>query len=220
MFRFAATHRTSAASAVVLFSFLLLLCLPTVAPAQEEADALALYRQGRYNEAVAVTLQEIEAMPRNMDSYTVLGWSLLALGRYQDALEYGLRALEISRFDVRVIGIVGEAHYNLGNYLQALDYFEEYVAIAPTGTLIDAVYFFMGEIFLRFEEYNHADIAFSAAVFHDGNNPRWWARLGFAREQALRLESALEAYNRALQLNPNLADAVRGVQRLNEALSG
>ncbi|MFW5842406.1 MAG: tetratricopeptide repeat protein, partial [Spirochaetota bacterium] len=128
----AATLRRSPASAVVLLSFLLLLCLPTVAPAQEDADALALYRQGRYNEAVAVTLQEIEAMPRNMDSYTVLGWSLLALGRYQDALEYGLRALEISRFDVRVIGIVGEAHYNLGNYLQALDYFEEYVAIPPT----------------------------------------------------------------------------------------
>lgn len=188
--------------------------------AQDSADALALYRQGRYNEAVAVTLQEIEAMPRNMDSYTVLGWSLLALGRYQDALEYGLRALEISRFDVRVIGIVGEAHYYQGNYLQALDYFEEYVAIAPTGTLIDAIYFFMGEIFLRFEEYHHADIAFSAAVFHDGNDAAWWARLGFAREQAERYESALEAYNRALQLNPNLADAARGVQRVNEALTG
>ncbi len=214
------TAGRSRTGAVVLGSFILALLLPPVVQAQDEADALALYRQRRFNEAVAVTLREIEAMPRNMDSYTVLGWSLVALGRYQDALEYGLRALEISRFDVRVIGIVGEAHYNLGNYLQALDYFEEYVAIAPTGTLIDAVYFFMGEIFLRFEEYNHADIAFSAAVFHDANDPRVWARLGFAREQALRLESALEAYNRALRLNPNLADAVRGVERINEALSG
>lgn len=212
--------RGATAGAVLLFALVLSLCLPTAAAAQEPADALAFYRQGRYSEAVAVTLQEIAAMPRNMDSYTVLGWSLLALGRYQDALEYGLRALEISRFDVRVIGIVGEAHYNLGNYLQALDYFEEYVAIAPTGTLIEAVYFFMGEIFLRFEEYNHADIAFSAAAFHNANSPRTWARLGFAREQALRLESALEAYNRALQLNPSLADAIRGVQRVNEALSG
>ncbi len=212
--------RLSLTRTSLLCSFILALLLPTVVGAQDQADALALYRQRRFNEAVDVTLREIEAMPRNMDSYTVLGWSLVALGRYQDALEYGLRALEISRFDVRVIGIVGEAHYHLGNYLQALDYFEEYVAIAPTGTLIDAVYFFMGEIFLRFEEYNHADIAFSAAVFHDANDPRLWARLGFAREQALRLESALEAYNRALQLNPNLADAVRGVERINEALSG
>ncbi len=199
---------------------MLLLAYAGLAFAQEPTDALALYRQGRYNDAVAATLQEIEAMPRNMDSYTVLGWSLLALGRYQDALEYGLRALEISRFDVRVIGIVGEAHYYLGNYLESLDYFEEYVSIAPTGTLIDAAYYYMGEIFLRFEEYNHADIAFSAAVFHDGNNPRWWTRLGFAREQAKRLPDALEAYNRALQLDPNLADAARGVQRVNDAMRG
>lgn len=191
-----------------------------VAPAQERPDALELYRNGNYQRAVEVTLTEIEEQPRNMDAYTVLGWSLLALGRHEDALQYGLRALEISRFDARIIHIVAESHYFLGNYLDSLGYFEEYVAVAPTGDLVDQVYFTMGEIFLRFGEYHHADAAISTAVYLDNDIAAWWSRLGFAREQAAEYAYALEAYERALELNPNLADAARGLERVQEQLTG
>lgn len=188
--------------------------------AQERPDALELYRNRNFEAAIEVTLQEIEEQPRNMDAYTVLGWSLLALNRYEDALQYGLRALEISRFDARIIHIVAESHYFLGNYLDALGYFEEYIAVAPTGNLVDQVYFAMGEIFLRFGEYHHADAALSTAVYLDGNIASWWSRLGFAREQAEDYEYALEAYDRALQLNPNLAEAARGRERVQAQLAG
>jgi tetratricopeptide (TPR) repeat protein len=188
--------------------------------AQQGQDALELYRNRNFEAAIEVTLQEIEEQPRNMDAYTVLGWSLLALNRYEEALQYGLRALEISRFDARIIHIVAESHYFLGNYLDALGYFEEYIAVAPTGNLVDQVYFTMGEIFLRFGEYHHADAALSAAVYLDGNIASWWSRLGFAREQAEDYEHALEAYDRALQLNPNLAEAARGRERVQAQLAG
>lgn len=188
--------------------------------AQERQDALELYRNGNFEAAIEVTLEEIEDQPRNMDAYTVLGWSLLALDRYEDALQYGLRALEISRFDARIIHIVAESHYFLGNYLDALGYFEEYIAVAPTGNLVDQVYFAMGEIFLRFGEYHHADAALSTAVYLDESIAAWWSRLGFAREQAEDYEHALEAYDRALQLNPNLAEAARGRERVQAELAG
>lgn len=188
--------------------------------AQEDADALELYRDGDYEEAVEVTLQEIEEQPRNMDAYTVLGWSLLALDRYEDALQYGLRALETSRFDRRIVYIVGEAHYNLENYEDALGYFEEYVTIAPTGDLIDEVYSTMGEIFLRFDEYHHADAALSTAVYLNEGQASWWSRLGFAREQAGDHTHALEAYEQALELDADLSEAVRGRERVQEELSG
>ena len=186
----------------------------------QQPDALALYRNGNYERAVEVTLEEIEEQPRNMDAYTVLGWSLLALDRHEDALQYGLRALEISRFDSRIVHIVGEAHYFLGNYQDALGYFEEYVAIAPTGDLVDQVYFYMGEIFVRFGEYNHADAAFSTACHLNGDNAAWWSRLGFAREQAEDYAHAVNAYQRALEINPNLAEASRGLERVREQLAG
>jgi tetratricopeptide (TPR) repeat protein len=188
--------------------------------AAQELDALELYREGRYEDAVETTLEEIEAEPRNMNSYTVLGWSLLALGRYEDALEYGLQALEVSRFDSRIIQIVGEANYFLGNNMEALEYLQEYVAIAPTGSLIDQVYYYLGEIFIDFGEYHHADIALTAAVYHQDGVASWWSRLGFVREQLEDYQYALQAYARALELNPSLGSATQGRQRVRAAISG
>lgn len=188
--------------------------------AAQELDALELYREGRFEDAVETTLEEIEAEPRNMNSYTVLGWSLLALGRYEDALEYGLQALEVSRFDSRIIQIVGEANYFLGNNMEALEYLQEYVAIAPTGSLIDQVYYYLGEIFIDFGEYHHADIALTAAVYHEDGVASWWSRLGFVREQLEDYQYALQAYDRALELNPSLGSATQGRQRVRAAISG
>jgi len=63
-------------------------------------------------------------------------------------------------------------------------------------------------------EYNRADLALSTAVFHNPRIALYWARLAYAREQAKDYRYAMEAYGKALQLNPNLSDALRGRQRL------
>ncbi|MFW5796563.1 MAG: tetratricopeptide repeat protein, partial [Alkalispirochaeta sp.] len=166
-----------------------------------------------YERAVDVTLQELAEDAGNLDAYTVLGWSLLALRQYDEALEYGMRGLDVSRFDHRIVHIVGEANYRLGNNLEALQYLQNYAALAPRGTLIDEVYYLMGEIHLRLEEYHHADIALTTAVFLDDTRGQWWARLGYAREMAGSLEYAREAYENALQRNPSLIEAQRGLER-------
>ena len=188
--------------------------------AQEPPDALQHYRDGQYARAVEVTLEEIQAMPRNMDAYTVLGWSLLALGRNQEALDYGRRALSISPFDPRLIHIAGTAHYNLGNNLDALRLFEQYVQIRPNGPQIAPIYFMMGEIFIRIGEYHHADIAITTALHYRSTNAGWWSRLAFAREQAADYRHALDAYERALQLNPALQAAIQGQTRVRGQLDG
>jgi tetratricopeptide (TPR) repeat protein len=116
--------------------------------------------------------------------------------------------------DYRIIEILGEAHFHLGNNLEALKEFEEYAVLAPTGDRIDIVYYYMGEIFIRLGEFNHADIAFTTAVYHSPNNARWWARLGYAREMAKDYEYALEAYDQALTLNSSHSEARRGKERV------
>ena len=207
------TREPRAAGTVLLFVLLHTVMVGSVV-AQTRPDALVLYRQGQYERAVYVTLAELDEDPGNLDAYTVLGWSLLALGRYDDALVYGQRGLDVSRFDHRIVHIVGEANYQLGNNIDALQYLQNYAALAPLGTLIDEVYYLMGEIHIRLEEYHHADIALTAAVFLDDNRARWWARLGYAREMAGSEDFALEAYRSALERNPNLIEAQRGVDRL------
>ncbi|MAG14032.1 MAG: hypothetical protein CMN78_05495 [Spirochaetales bacterium] len=185
---------------------------------QERPDALASYREGSYEDAVEITLREIEVSPRSRDSYSVLCWSLIELRRYDDALARAREAYGFAPNDPRIVEAVGEAHYYLGNNLDALSFFERYSVIADDGDRIDRIYYFMGEIFIRLGEYNHADIAFSTALYHSPNVSMWWGRLGYARELAQDYPFALVAYERALSLNPNLTDANRGRQRVQQLI--
>jgi len=182
--------------------------------AQTKGDALEMYRSGDYQGAVELCRQELAEAPSRLDAHAILGWSLLKLKRYQEALEAGQKAFAISRYDPRIIEIAGEALYYLGRRAESMKYLEEYAAIAPTGGRIDLVYYFMGELFIQQGKYNDADIALSTALYHSPNIADWWARLGYAREKAGDFRYALEAYNKALALNPNLADAQRGKSRV------
>ena len=44
-----------------------------------------------------------------MDSFTVMGWSLLALNRNEEAYNQARKALEIAPYDQRLVQIAGEA---------------------------------------------------------------------------------------------------------------
>ena len=185
----------------------------------QEPDALELYRQGQFEESVRVCLKELDTwgpdqVKKRMNSYSVLGWSYIRLGEYEKALSYSRQAREEVRYDARIIENEAEALYYLGRNLEALSLFEEYVGLNPTGERIDAVYYFMGEIFLRLAEYQHADIAFSSALYHSPGVARWWVRLGYAKEQIPDTEGAEAAYKKALELQPSLEDARVGLERV------
>ena len=199
-------------------AFLLILLVASTVSSQEKDDALGLYRSGDYLGAIEVCRRELEEMPNRMDAHAILGWSLIRLRRYQEALAASEQALRISRYDPRIIETSGAALYFLGRGEEALRYFEEYAAIAPTGGRIDLVYYYMGEIFLQQGRHNNADIAFATALYHSPNIADWWARLGYARERAGDFRFSLEAYNKALALNPNLEDAARGRSRVQQRL--
>lgn len=185
---------------------------------QVKPDALVLYNNGNYNEAAKVCRNELKSMPKNMDSYTVLTWSLLKLKKYDEALGEAKKALKISRYDARIVEVLGEAYYHLGKNTEALKWFQEYVVLSPTGIRIDLVYYYMGEIFIRLGEYHHADIAFTTAVYYNPHSARWWTRLGYAREGAKDYTYAIAAYKKALALNPALTDAKRGRDRCESLL--
>jgi len=190
------------------------------AAAQEKQDALELYRSGNFQAAADICRKELEEMPARLDAHAILGWSLLKMRRYAEALEASQKAFAVSRYDPRIIEIAGEAQYYLGRRQEAMKYFEEYAAIAPTGGRIDAVYYLMGEIYIQLGKYASADIALSTALYHSPNVADWWTRLGYAREKAGDPRYALEAYNKALALNPGQVEAQRGKARVEGQASG
>jgi len=200
----------------ILVVLAVLSCLPALA--QERLDALELYKAGKYLEAVKVCQEELAESPKNIDSYVVLGWSQLKLRRWAEALQTAENADSISPHDARLVQIMGESLYYLGRIEEALAKLEEYVRLRPAGDRIARVYWLMGECFISLKEYQNADIAISTALYHEQNNAGWWARLGYARELANDLKFARDAFDRALQLDPNLIDAQRGKERVEKKL--
>jgi predicted Zn-dependent protease len=145
-------------------------------------------------------------------------WSLLRLNRYEEAMGFAQTGRNLSRYDARIIEILGEINYYEGRNTEALQFFQEYINLAPEGARIETVYYLIGEIYIRLGRFRHADIALSTAVHWVPGNAAWWTRLAYARENAGDLAEAVIAYERALNLNGQLADARRGLDRARQAL--
>ncbi len=199
--------------ALSALSICIFVFFPYYAHAQKE-DALVHYREGRYTEAAQICLHEIDKTPRNLDSYVILTWALLADKRFQEAADWIIKGRALSQYDPRLIESHAQALYYLGKNEESLHLFEDYIAYAPNGTKLSSVYYYIGELYLRLAKYRHADIAFSTAVRLDRLNSEWWTRLAYSREQAKEYRAALEAYATALQLNKNLTDAQKGYERV------
>ncbi len=182
--------------------------------AETKPDALVLYNNGQYKKAIEVCEQELKETPKNLDSYIVMTWALLASKQYKRTYDIAVKGRKIAHADPRLIACQAEACYYLGRNEESLRLFEDYIFYAPSGVKIPLSYYFMGEVYLRLAKYRHADIAFSTAVKLRDYNSLWWTRLGYAREQTKDYRHALEAYNKALSLNKNLLDATKGRDRV------
>jgi Flp pilus assembly protein TadD len=202
----------------ILTVFLLFMTLDVYA--QNRTDGLVEYRAGNYERAIQICRDEISVNPNNLESHVVICWSLLRLNRYDEALRFARAGRSIHRFDVRIIEILGEIHYYQGLNNEALQYFQEYISLVPEGQRIENIYYYMGEIFIRQGKFRHADIALTTAVHWMPGNAAWWVRLAYSRENAGDLSSALEAYERSLSLNSQLADAQRGLDRIRRSMGG
>jgi tetratricopeptide (TPR) repeat protein len=200
----------------------------TALPALSRVDALQDYRVGRdlesrgrmedargyYNEAVRICNDELARNAANMDSYTVLTWALQRLGRYAEVIRWGERALGINATDYRIIETMGEAYFYLDNYAESLRSMQRYANALPRGERTSVAYFFIGEIYRLQERYRHADIAYTTAVRLEPGAALWWYRLGSVREAWGDAAPAVEAYERALRLNPSYQEASNALTRL------
>ena len=207
---------------------------PAPAPAQAQpvlpvkADALLLYRQGRdletagkaaeaaarYKESVAVCDRELATDPTRMDAYTVKCWSLFRLESYREVVDIGAAALKV-RFDARVVEVMGEAYFHLGDDKSALKYLQRYLDnVGEYGDRVSTAYFYMAESYYRMKRFDHADIAYSMAVYREPGLARWWYRYASAVESLGEYARAFDLYGKALKLNPSLAEAQSGQSRV------
>ncbi len=204
----------------VFFVFCLFLSgFPVFSQTAVKQDALVLYHNGKYREAVLVCEDELKENPNRIESYVVMCWSLVKNRQYAEAEQRAADGLAVSPYDLRLIEILGEARYYLGKNNSAMEQFQQYVASAPESSArMGSAYYYMGEIYIRQARYQHADIALSVAVRKEPLLDSWWVRLGYAREMAGNYFEAVEAYDEALRLNSSSVYARTGRERANSKL--
>lgn len=195
--------------------------------AQDKPDALKLYRNGRdmenvgrtsdanamYREAIEVCKADLQVNSRNMDAYTIYGWSLNRLQKYQESVDICLEALKLTT-DYRIVETLGESYFYLGNYKDSLKNMEKYIDASPKGERISTAYFFVAEIYRLTKMYNKAELAYSTAVFLEPGLSLWWYRLGAVRENIGEKQTAKVAYEKALKLKPDYKEAIEGLNRV------
>ncbi|MGL4982509.1 MAG: tetratricopeptide repeat protein [Treponemataceae bacterium] len=187
--------------------------------AQSSLESTKLFSSGKFKDTVKQAKLEIEKSPQSLDSYVNLVWSLIENKQFLEARYWAFEGRKLSIYDHRLIESLGEIHYFLGSNNEALNYFQEYVSLVVTGQKISKVYYFMGEIYIRQGRFQHADISLSLAVRYENLNDVWWARLGYAREMSKNYTQAGIAYETALKLNTENADAQYGRTRITGILN-
>jgi tetratricopeptide (TPR) repeat protein len=180
-------------------------------------DVLRLNAEGKFEEARRLGMARVIAAKDDTDAFVGLAWSLVALGRYADAETWATRGYEL-RKDPRLAEAIGEAAYFLGKNELSLIRLQEYLGAFPEGSKAGTAYYFCGEIYIRQSRFMHADIALTAALRYNPENPAWWARLGWARESSGKTLQALKAFEKALALDSRQADAMAGRARISARL--
>jgi len=167
-----------------------------------------------YNEVVRVVFDQLARNAATRDSYVLLTRALRRLNRHNDVINWGRRGLQIFPDEFRLMETMGQSFFFLGNFEQSLAYMERYANAMPDGDRISLAYFFIGEIFRLTNKYHRADMAYTTALLFEPGMALWWYRLGSVREQIGDREPAMEAYQRALDINPNHNGARNGMARL------
>jgi tetratricopeptide (TPR) repeat protein len=114
---------------------------------------------------------------------------------------------------------MGEAYFYLDDYDSSLRSLQRYANALPRGSRASTAYFFIGEIYRLQGKFFKADMAYTTAVSQEPSIALWWYRLGLAREAASDYAAAIEAFQRALAINPGYSEAAGALSRTQARLS-
>lgn len=198
----------------------------SVQPEVVKPDAVKMYNNKNYLEAISICLDEIKVTPWKRDPYIVAGWSYIALGRFQEAFDISQQGIERTGADARLAANAEEALvkayenlYNTGKFNEALVKIQTLLSFSPDSGKLPTAYAAMGEIYLKKGNYIYADIAFSYALYNNPHLFEWWVGAGTAREKSGDFRSALSAFTEALKLKPESEEAKRGKDRVRQKIS-
>ena len=164
----------------------------------------ALYKQGRYEEALEATRVAVEQRPNHFKTYANLGAILVKPGRFEEAETHLRRAIALNP---QARG----AHLNLGNTLYEQGRYEE--ALEATRVAVEQrpnhfkTHDNLGAILVKLGRFEEAETHLRRAIALNPQARSAHLNLGDALYKQGRYEEALEATRVAIEQDPDFFDA-------------
>jgi tetratricopeptide (TPR) repeat protein len=165
---------------------------------------LAAHRSGDLERALAAYRDALNLAPEYGPALNLLGAGLLQQGRPAEAVSFLERATRRQRGDANVLGNLAQAYIGLGRYREAADTFRKAARIAPAVPQfqigVAASLALAGKLGEAEALLTRLSTRFPDAVL-------LWVNLGHLFRDTRRYDRALEAYRKALVLEPTLVEA-------------
>lgn len=180
----------------------------TLTEAQKVYNAgVEALRQEDRDTALAKFEEAVEMDPELTEAQLALSTVYLALGEFEKAAEAAEQVLAQDPDSVRALEIAYDSYENLGQEAKAEEYLGKLTASG--GGDLAPRFFNSGVAALNMGARETAQEKFELAVQEDPNLVPAWAALSVVRLQLENFEGALEAAQRALELDPDNARAHR-----------
>jgi len=182
---------------------------------------VALYREGRVDEAISQFEQAIALTPKYADAHFNLGVAYAAKDDWEAALTYYRSAVALAPNRVGYARTLGDTLNYLGRYEEAVPVFRDAVAAAPDDVDLRQKY---ADALADTGRYAEAVEAFEACLALDADRDDARINLGNALRRLGRVDEAIANYRRVLARNDrnakawaNLGAACAGAGRFAEA---
>ena len=180
----------------------------------------ALYKQGRYEEALDAHRVAAAQRPNYGKVHSNLGTTLNELERYDEAETHLRRAIELDPEKKYRYHYLGDALYGQGRYEDAVDAYLIAVEHSNNAPALSN----LGAAFNRLERYDEAETHLRRAIELDSRTMQVHRRLGNALYKQGRYPEAVDAYLIAVEQRPgdaaaysNLGAALNKLKRYGEA---
>ena len=165
---------------------------------QELSEAGNLFRSGDPEGAIEACNKLIETYPDYARAHLMAAVIYMQHGNYAAALPHLTRARMITPMDPSVLGNLGKVHLELSAPHCAIEALEQSVALAPRESM---PHYFLGEVYLTTNDFQHAVEKFEAALARDPGNVSAKIRLGHCQASLGQYEDALSTLKDVLAQN-------------------
>jgi tetratricopeptide (TPR) repeat protein len=165
---------------------------------------IALYDQGRVEEAMAQYAESLRIQPNYSLAHYNLGVALAKQGRFDEAADEYDRTLAINPDDVHAHVNLGVIFAGRGQYREAVPHYRRALALEPDN---QNAHNNLGAALVELGSYEEAVTHFRQALDAGPAVAQVHSNLGFVLAKQARLEEAIEHFQQAAALDPGSANA-------------